>query len=263
MGEEHQVSTVVVKSHRPMEYLRMGLLETCLRSVRAAFPNSRRVLLMNDAGDGSGRAQVELAGGLNFEVLELGGDKTPYVSGSTEEALIGLTPRPWNYTPGDGAKFLFEWALLQGYSGGHVLVTSDDDMLWRGGAEERLLAIWNSTSPSNLANLILVDGLLEPEWDHNTIRGAVDAGEEKVLLRDSVPGAAWSLPMRHAPEVLRAIEPRFGYDSGVCQVMRQSGGVLAAVDLCEHIGEDASTHENRPTRDLRGRPVDVAKWGLR
>jgi hypothetical protein len=249
-GASAPACTVVVKSHRPMEHLRMGLLEACLRSVANAFPTSRRLLVMNDAGDGSAYAQGALAAEARFESIELGNE------------LAGVVARD-GYTPGHGAAFVLDWALQQPHEPGHLLVTSDDDMLWREGAQERLAGIWSGVRPDHLANLVLVDGLLEPMWAHNAPLGSVEVGAEHVLLRESVPGAAWSLPMRHASAVRAAIEPRFGYDSGVCEALRAQGALLGAVDLCEHIGEDASTHDNRPTRDLGGSPVDRDKWGLR
>jgi hypothetical protein len=238
---------VVVKSHRPMEYLRMGLLETTLRSVAHAFPNSLRLLLLNDASDGSAEAQIQLASEIGFTFMQRGG-----VEGETS-------------TPGCGAKHVFDWfvedAKRRRFSTEDVvLVTSDDDILWRPDAEERLRDEWSVVL---LHEPTILCGLLEPEWAHNTPRRSIDGAHGRLLVRDSVPGAAWSVAAHHARTVRDVLRPSFGYDSIACAALRAAGHAVAAIDLCEHIGEDASTHDNQPNRDLRGKPIDKTKWGLR
>lgn len=246
-----QACHVAIKSHRPMEHLRMGLLESTLRSARAAFPSAAITLFMNDGGDGSAEPARDVA----EEVLVDG-----TLTRDPHRFFVDLTGRLEGYTPGHGAQAILRWALQQSWRPSDVLVTSDDDMLWHPGAEERLRAIWRDGETPR--NLVLVGGLLEPVWDHNTPRGSIALGGENVLLRDSVPGASWSLPMFHAAWLLDHVQGRFGFDSAACQAIQKMGGIMAAVDLCEHAGEDATTHDNRPTRDLRGKPIDKQHWGL-
>lgn len=223
---------LVVKSHNPMEHMRMGLLENTLASARAAFPSARRLLLANGCDDDSEEAQADLAAGYDFAFCR------PEASGGT--------------TPGHGAILAGNLATAI-YK---LVVFSDDDMLWHEGAEETLVKLWRA-APSEL---IIVSGLLEPVWPWNTPRETVTHGLVNVLLRDSVPGAAWSFRASDWVVLRHGIVPDFGYDSKLCAALVEESFRIGAIDLAEHAGWGASTHDNNAIDDVPSKPLDRAHW---
>lgn len=234
--------TVAVKSHNPMAHMRFDLLEQTLRSIERAFPNAYRLLCINGDTDGSEMAQRELATPLGFEVLV-------------------HDPADGNVTPGAGALFIGDEAIEIGCDPydlhqEHVLVMSDDDMRWREGAEAKLVELW-SNAP---VDLMIVSGLLEPEWHWNQPRELVRCGTVPVLVRDSCPAAAWSFRLAHWPILRRFIQRRFGFDHEACKALVASSLRVAQADLAIHTGWGASTHGNDAID--AGKPLDREKWGI-
>jgi hypothetical protein len=81
-----------------------------------------------------------------------------------------------------------------------------------------------------------------------------------VLVRDSVPGAAWSFVetrWRHFGPVV----DDFGYDSKVCEKLRAKRRMVAALDLAEHEW-GMSSHDNEPMMRADTEPLDRKKWGV-
>lgn len=220
-----------VMTHNPLAGLRLGLVERTLASAQEAFSSWGRVLLDNGSTDGS--------------LQELAVLSTRY--GATMVRREGFE----NTTPGAGRSCLLRALDAE------LLVLSDDDIEWKPWAGTWVKAMWNGPVPDDL---VIICGLLEPEWHWNLPRSTLDlAGGRRVLVRDSVPGAAWTVSrgrLRH----LSPVPEEFGYDSKVCARLREQGWRVAACDLAEHIGWGASTHGNDANR--RAIPLDRARWGV-
>jgi len=138
-------------------------------------------------------------------------------------------------------------------------VWSDDDMLWKPGAEQKLGAFWGAPA-SERDNVAIVSGLLEPVWHWNTPRSTVEAGGVRVLVRDSCPGAAWSFNNPRMVWPLDNGHATFGYDYKACGRLRESGLKVAQIDLADHLGWEASTHGNDALKDSK--PLDRQHWGV-
>ena len=227
--------TVAVKSHNPMAHMRFDLLEQTLQSVVQAFPTAQRLLCINGDTDGSESAQRELALPLGFEVLV-------------------HDPSDGNVTPGAGALYIGDEVAER--DDAHLLVMSDDDMTWRKGAELALQEIW-AYAP---ADLLVLSGLLEPDWHWNQPRELLRCGKVPVLVRDSCPAAAWSLRMSSWPLLRPLIKCAFGFDYAACKALAERHFRVAQADLAIHTGWGASTHGNDAID--AGKPLDREKWGI-
>jgi hypothetical protein len=223
-----------IKSHNPLEHMRMELLEETLRTVTEAFPEAYRILYLNGADDGSEDVQTELAEKHDTKVI-FGGLGEPC-------------------TPGEGALAIGDWLRAEG----DIIVFSDDDMAWRPGAADKLREMW-AEAPDDL---IIVSGLLEPVWHWNTPRETVACGEVNVLVRDSCPGAAWSFRAKDWPRIKEVMPLAFGYDYDVCCRLRDQGLRVGQVDLADHEGWGSSTHENAAIEAADMRELDRERWGV-
>lgn len=234
---------VGIMTHNAMANLRLSLLEQTIESVHRAFPNADKVLFDNGSTDG-----------------------TEHFVRERDDVALCVTWRPPNTWPGATTPGAGRNALLPRMLGLYpdIVVFSDDDMAWRQGAEQRLVEVWKHAPK----DLFLVSGLLEPEWHWNTPRETVACGREKVLVRDSCPGAAWSFRASDVPRTSSPVyppnppyfTPSFGYDYKFCCALREKGMRVAQMDLAEHIGWGASTHGN--DADQQGKPLDRDRWGV-
>lgn len=236
---------VGIMTHNTMANLRLSLLEQTLDSIHRAFPGADKILFDNGSTDGTERYVEEL----DDPRLAL------RVAWKPPNTWPGAT------TPGAGRNALLPRMLCFEPD---ILVFSDDDMAWKEGAEERLIEVWRHAPK----DLFLVSGLLEPEWHWNTPRETVACGREKILVRDSCPGAAWSFRASDVPRSSSSkhppdppyFAPSFGYDYKFCCALREFGYRVAQMDLAEHIGWGASTHGNDAVE--HGKPLDRARWGV-
>jgi len=250
---------VGVMTHNALSELRLDLLERTLESIAHAFPNSLLCAIDNGSNDGTSEVLDDL-------VRHLGPWHTRCYDPDDEAT-------PWgnqNFTPGMGRNRLMsfmdqvcseQWGVnhdTQLY-GKSFFVWSDDDMIWRPGAEKALHRFW-SAPEAERDGVMILSGLLEPEWHWNTPRRVVEAGGVRVLVRDSCPGAAWSFGNPRAVWPMDSELAQFGYDHKTCLQMLERGCSVAQIDLAEHIGWDASTHGNRAIEDSR--PLDRDKWGV-
>lgn len=187
-------------------------------------------------------------------VCDVGSD-----DGSEDLACVSqkLRSTDGNHTPGAGFVLLVDWLIAQPDLPG-VVVFSDDDMLWKPGAGDKLERFW-AEAPEDVA---LVSGLLEPDWHWNTPREVVEAGGVRVLVRDSAPAAAWSMRCATAFKLCKMAKRDFGFDSDICSKLRAMGLRVAQMDLAEHVGEGRSTHDNSPRECYGNKPLDRAKWGI-
>jgi hypothetical protein len=250
---------VGVVTYNPMSTLRFELLERTVRSIEKAFPTAELLLLDNGSTDGSWDAIVEL----------LGGERTPCIGKLTCSKcgrwhLTDAVGDPaGNFTPGAGCHRLY-YHMFAHTDGGQARapfwVFSDDDMAWKEGSETKLRRFWEAARETDIA---ILGGLLEPVWHWNTPREVVEYGGVRVLVRDSAPGAGWTLgEPRLLPVPCNEKLHCFGFDYETCKLLRSKGYKVAQMDLAEHIGWGFSTHGNEANEHVDGRPLDRDKWGV-
>lgn len=238
--------------------LRFDLLERTVASLLKAFPDDHITILDNGSTDGSDKT-VDRAFGCDPRQ----GESKVVIMTRPDARAPRPSPaqaaHPDNTTPGAGHNVLLP-ALVS--SGADLIVMSDDDMCWREDAREKLVRFWSDLHlPHDIA---ILGGLLEPLYPWNTPRARLECGDGAVV-RDSVPGAAWTMLSGHAICLPRYPEPfknDFGYDHTHCTQLADMRLHVCAMDLAEHIGWDASTHGNRTNTDIRSKPLDREKWGV-
>lgn len=230
---------VAVTTHNPIHFLRTSMLESTMESIDVAFPESERLLLDNGSTD---------------------------LSHYYFEKLLSLHPR-WkllhnmasdeNRTPGRGRNEIMKY--LRGVVGNRcddVIVFSDDDIVWSMAAADILRAFWGGAPH----DLVLLGGLLEDEYAHNTPREAITINGVNVLVRDSTPGCAWSFPYNEWWTHIGPVVDDFGYDTRCCEKILASGLRVAQMDLVQHVGGGGSTHGN--AQAMWTRPLDRDRWGV-
>lgn len=215
-------------THNAISGLRLSLVEEAVASLRAVFPDSGVVVLDNGSTDGTDVWVGEQEGGVVY------------------------VPEDGNHTPGRGRNVLID--LLR-KDRPDVVVLSDDDMVWKEGAAELIAELW-SNAPDDV---VIVGGLLEPVWHWNTPRETLDFGVVRGLIRDSVPGAAWTVRAAHLDKVF-PVKDDFGYDYATCCSLRGHDLRVASLDLADHAGWGYSTHGNDPR--WTAKPLDREKWGV-
>lgn len=142
-----------------------------------------------------------------------------------------------------------------------IVVFSADDITYKDGWHERLIDFWqHAPDDIKLASLFI-----EPEWTQwNRVTEAHDIGSERVLIRDSVPGASWSFRASDTHLVLPIPTISPGEDLEVSRRIRAAGYRLAQLDLASHDGEAVSAWGNRShlRSDMIPAHVVKAKWGI-
>jgi glycosyltransferase involved in cell wall biosynthesis len=137
-----------------------------------------------------------------------------------------------------------------------LIVFSNDDIRWRPGALPSLAAFWEFAP----ADILIASGLQQDVYPWSTPRERVEYGGVCGLVRDSVPGGAWTLRAKDWPKI-RPVPEASGWDDvPTCDRLRRKGYRVCALDLAEHLGEDLSTWGNDSAR--HGTPLDRAAWGL-
>lgn len=226
---------VAVTTHNPIGGLRMELLEQTVESIDRAFPSAVKLLFDNDSDDGS------------YQALQL-------LTQPGGWQLCCYHPYDGNHTPGRGRNQIM-WQIGAEAQNHELVVFSDDDMLWRPGAEMTLRKLWLGAPE----RLLIACGLLEPIYRWNTPRQTIDCGGVNVLVRDSAPGAAWTF-RRGAWGRIGPVKHDFGYDHDTCKRLVSRGDWVGQLDLAEHIGWGSSTHGNEAV--LWSKPLDRDKWGV-
>lgn len=259
---------VGIVTHNALASLRLELLEETFHSVRVSFPNCEVFVLDNGSTDGTEDVIAR------FE--------TPV---GKRVRTTHYEPPDGNHTPGRGRNVLLDWMVNE--TDAEVFVFSDDDMRWKPCAEALVRGIW--TAPIDIGarwtdDIVIVSGLLEPEWDWNKPLYTARPSGIPVLVRESAPGAAWTFKAREVtcldgqtpcahgiwPNYRHAVangdagpfKDDFGYDYEYCRRLdgAYKGLKVAQVDLAEHLGWEASTHGNRANKG--GKPLDRERWGI-
>ena len=140
--------------------------------------------------------------------------------------------------------------------GADVVLFTADDIVYADGWATRLAAFWQDAPDEvKLCSLIL-----EPMYPWNTIRGTLDAGGLRAILRDSVGGCSWSFRAADWPTIGPLPHVMPGEDLVVCQKLISQGYYIAAVDLGEHVGEKHSAWLNESWKYAI--PLDRERWGI-
>lgn len=259
-----------VLTHNPMATMRFGLLEGTIASLREAFPEEWR--------SGAEHLLAIAYGGPKFPEVQI----TIFDNGSTDGTAAwlagereakrlhgyGYVPEDGNTSPGRGENELVKMLTVQARLSAElgdgvrwrdadlgIFVLSDDDMRWKPGAAAKLRRFW-AEAPEDL---VIVAGLLEPEWHWNTPRETVEHGGVRALVRDSAPNAAWTFRARDRERIFPLVED-FGQDYDACQRLAKAGLRVAQMDLAEHVGWGLSTHGNDAIDE--GKPLDRERWGV-
>ena len=230
---------VGVLTYNALTSLRWSLVEQTVASLQRAFPGSVPVVFDNGSEDGSEELVRQL----------LGCDRI------IRPCLDG------NRTPGRGRNELMRVLCDRGDLSKDIVVLSDDDVRWSDGAELTLSKFWTEAP----GDLMILSGLLEPDWPWNKPVGLIECGGVKALERESAPAAAWTFRMRDWIWFFGPLKESLdgdGEDFEACKRIRARGFRVAQIDLAEHLGEGYSQIGNDKARQMAGQPLDREKWGL-
>lgn len=137
-----------------------------------------------------------------------------------------------------------------------VVVFSNDDIVWRPGWRARVQSFWEH-APDDVA---IMSGLLEPDFPWNQPRATVEYGGVRGLVRETVPGGAWTL-MAANWSIIGPVPEKAGWDDvPTCRRMNQLGWRNVAVDLADHAGVELSTWGNGSQKFAK--PLNREAWGL-
>ena len=140
--------------------------------------------------------------------------------------------------------------------GADVVLFTADDITYTEGWADKLAAFWQDAPEEvKLCSLIL-----EPVYPWNTIRGTVDAGGVRAILRDSVGGCSWSFRAADWPIIGPLPQVMPSEDLLTCQKLVGQGYYLAQVELADHVGEEVSAWGNQSHKIAR--PVDRERWRI-
>ena len=140
--------------------------------------------------------------------------------------------------------------------GADIVLFTADDITYYPGWADKLAAFWQDAPEEvKLCSLIL-----EPVYPWNTIRGTVEAGGLRALLRDSVGGCSWSFRASDWPIIGPLPQVMPGEDLIVSRRLIEQGYYLAQVELGEHVGEKVSAWLNESWKYAQ--PLDRARWGV-
>lgn len=170
------------------------------------------------------------------------------------QAVGGTTNTDGNTTAGHGMNLVIGMALAHKPD---LVVFTADDYEYQQDWLDRLVAFWRG-APDDVA---IASCDLELAYAWNTIRGTVEAGGEKALVRDSLPGANWTFRASDWPNIGPIAEKTGGEDLEICKRLIQSGRRLCALNLATHTGFKDSSWQNESWR--YGKPVDLSRYGIR
>ena len=140
--------------------------------------------------------------------------------------------------------------------GADIVLFTADDITYAPGWADKLAAFWQDAPEEvKLCSLIL-----EPVYPWNTIRGTVEAGGLRALLRDSVGGCSWSFRASDWPTIGPLPQVMPGEDLIVSRRLIENGYYLAAVDLGTHIGEEKSAWGNESYKYAQA--LNRERWGI-
>lgn len=141
-------------------------------------------------------------------------------------------------------------------AGCEFTVFSNDDIDWKPGS---LVAMCEFLAAAP-ADLVLISGLLEDDYPWNTVYERVEYGGHIALIRRTAPGGCWGMRTSDWAKI-RPVPESPGYDDvPACERLGKLGYRVAQLDLCEHIGTEASTWGNGSA--AFGKPLDREFWRI-
>lgn len=212
-----------------LTYNRIDLFGRTIGSLkRTAYPY-QRIVVDNGSTDGTVAATGKMGGKI--------------ILNTTGNSMIGY-----------GFRLATEAALEFGPD---LVVFSGDDFEYRHGWLEGLVAFWKAAPPA----VALCGMHLETVYRWSAIRGAIELGGQRGLLRDSLPGASWSFRPTLWDEIKDLVhDGSHRYDRTVCRRLVQKGRLLVALPLSEHTGYGRRMWEVGP--ELLGNPIDRQRWRI-
>jgi len=164
------------------------------------------------------------------------------------------------YEPTDGVRTCgrgMNIAITAAANRGDVVVFSNEDMFWRPGWRAVIEEFW-TYAPDDVAILC---GDQEPNFPWSQPVGVIEAGGVRALQRPTVPGRAWTLLSEKWKSGVGPVPELHGWDDvPTCYRLGDFGYRLAAVDCCDHVGEDTSTWGNNSLSQAR--PFDFRSLNL-
>lgn len=144
-----------------------------------------------------------------------------------------------NHTSGQGTNLCARVAV--GDPDVDICVLSDDDMEWRPGWRDLLTAWWAAAPES----IWLTGCHLEPVFPWNAIVAGSTHGGVNALVRASTGAASWSfLPDRYGDIFPIPARQQGWGDVPACGRIWKQGGMVAQIDLADHIGHGRSSWGN-------------------
>ena len=170
------------------------------------------------------------------------------------EEMHGICNRTGNHHTGMGYRLAMEAAVAHSPE---LIVFSGDDFEFREGWLEKLVAFWEA-APACVA---ICGMYIEALYAHCPVKGVVEFGGQRALLRGTLPGASWS----YRPWVWEKIkdlvkDDSMYYDKAAGQRLVGEAYLLAQLPLSEHTG--AGRRMWRAGPEDPGMPVDRKKWRI-
>jgi hypothetical protein len=169
-----------------------------------------------------------------------------YDNGSTDgtqdlvESWGGVVNTTSLHTSGHGTNMC---ARILASTDADICVLSDDDMTWNIDYWDVLLSNWWMEAPGDIW---LTGGHLEPAYPWNEIRGQVEYGGVKGLIRTSTGAASWTYRREMTDQIFPIPQQVQGWgDVPACDRIDERGGKVAQIDLAEHAGHGRSTWGNK------------------
>jgi glycosyltransferase involved in cell wall biosynthesis len=220
---------------------RRELFERCYASIIEASPD---VLVVADNGSTDGTAELiaELPEGVLF----------PKLAGS-----------PHGNTCGYGMNKLAATLLV---TEPDIIVLSNDDIVWQPDAFDRLRKVWAEVPE----DVTIISGLLEPVFSlpnqepWNKPYGVADVAGEVLMFRKSAPGGAWTFRASDFGLIFPVSTFPGVDDVPACHKLIGQQKGIAALDLAENAGIDASTWGNGSYQQLIVESLEDlrARYGL-
>lgn len=138
----------------------------------------------------------------------------------------------------------------------NLVVFSGDDYLYRTNWLVRLIDFMLG-APIDIG---LVSCHVEPDYSWNTVTDVVDVGDERALIRETIPGASTVFWANQWPSIGPYPRQTSGEDYAVLQKLKAQGYRFAALDLAEDLGFKKSAWGNMSWTVAK--PIDKKKWEL-
>lgn len=201
---------------------REGLFDDCYKSLKEADPD---ILVVADNGSTDGTAERigSLPEGICFPRLAGFPHANTCGYGMNKLAATLLTHEP------------------------DLIVLSNDDIVWQADSMQRLRNLW-AEIPEDVK---IISGLVEPTFRHpkateawNYPYGVSECAGERVMMRKSVPGGAWTFRAEDFPLIFPVSTFKGVDDVPACHRLNEKHLGTGAVDLATHAGADRSTWGN-------------------